>query len=1546
MLARLHFHLIWLLAWLLFQPGQTRAGLEWPEKEVLRLADDGVFVSGLGGSLALSDGWAALGAPSSNTDMGEGTGLVALFQKQGDVWERRTNVQGQSALPGDNFGRVVAMVGTLMAVGVPQKKVTLGEQAQTGPGEVQLFRRSEAGWVHEAVLHPPQGTAAGAEFGSAVCIANGRVLVGAPRAKVPNGIGELPEAGRVFLFHQVDGEWSLATELADPSPAANVNFGSSLAMEGETLLATRRVSGSFANSWRMEVYDEVSGAWGHGATLSKQGVTLGTAVALRGNRLAVGAPTQTRDTRSAGGEVWIFTRTAGVWDAGSRLVPNHAAMTSERFGWTLAWANDRLFVSSLGLASANSPPRWTVFDFAGGNAVQEISTVLPMGQSFSALTADEGTVLSASLASAQQERVQVIERVGGVWDEVAVLGEATDHNQPYLQLGADLLTEGEWVVSRGRIFRIVESSLVPHAVLNPRSEWLDTGAGFHTVALENGWLVVTAPDARVGDVIGAGKVAMYQLSETYDGPVWQFSGLLTEPEMLVHGGFGTSAVFLDGKTLAVSSPSNNDPEGRSGRVHLFEKAGSEWKHKQTLKSPAGIRNEGFGLKLQGAVGRLGISGQTRVRGLNLPVSCIHLYEPSRNGIWGLRATVAHPWLSGRVRNNVGEDWFDVADFKVNGDWMVLVGYSQNYTLSQTTLMMKSYERTSKGQWRFRQSVTVPEMPGASFFGGLRLVLRDRMAVLALPGVLLQSPQGSQGWIHAFLRLNGWWDYHDSWSGPLSFGSALQFAGAQAEELWLGSPREGSPAFPLSGAIRVHEVRLTPEMRVHEGPAGSSPLLANGAVLELGQAEVGGMAERLLRVANRGHGPLRLTDLTVDNPLFEAEWVAGAEVAVESEGLLRLRFRPAAVGGQSASLSFGSNDPEQALFEVTLNAEAMAAAQAPLLVGLPGARIMGEGESVLWRVQATGTEPLRYQWRRDGRVIAGANDRAFLMSAEIANAGNYSVEVRNGAGRVVSASLPLAVVRRWSGTRVGNEDATLSLAALARGPGLGLQWTKDDMPLPGGNARVKGAATGTLRVSEVRLEDAGRYVLNLNLGAVTMPEAVVAEVTVRERPVVMALQDVDLWVGESWQRSLSASSAPTQWIVSGLPPGILFSPQTALLSGQPREAGRFVVRVQAINEAGKSLEERFEIRVAEAAGLKGSFVGTVNPVSNSDLTGGWLKLALSKGGVMTGEVRFGPNRYRVRQSLVAIRSMNGSVKMESDGFFALDTGWLMKVGFDSATQTFEGDIRLSNNGLILPIKGVRASRHGWETQEVTQAGKHTVALLAPITATGPTGAIHGVLEVRRDGSARWAGKLGDGAAVTASTAVSLTGRLPLHLDAGAGKGRAQAWLQVGDDTLTVVNTEASLWARRQDGPPPRSHGSGFYLIGLEGRGGRYVAPSTGELLFDLTNPPERLRLGTEFGSSYAAVAPNWEQDLDAGRPDRVVVIAQDARNLKVIVNRARGIFEGSWTENGRRAVLGGVLLSGQKEAWGHALLDLPSAFAPLIKGKPQQVSGRIQIAIPE
>jgi lysophospholipase L1-like esterase len=147
---------------------------------------------------------------------------------------------------------------------------------------------------------------------------------------------------------------------------------------------------------------------------------------------------------------------------------------------------------------------------------------------------------------------------------------------------------------------------------------------------------------------------------------------------------------------------------------------------------------------------------------------------------------------------------------------------------------------------------------------------------------------------------------------------------------------------------------------------------------------------------------------------------------------------------------------------------------PAITSQPQSRTNVLGTSAGFRVTASGTAPLSYQWQFDGASVSGATGSALtLNNVQAGDAGNYTVVVTNSAGSTTSA---VAVLTVWvppsiasqpqSRTNVVGTSASFNVAASGTVP-LNYQWQRDGENIPG-------AVGPSLLLSNVQSSDAANY----------------------------------------------------------------------------------------------------------------------------------------------------------------------------------------------------------------------------------------------------------------------------------------------------------------------------------------------------------------------------------------------------------------------------------------------------------------------------------------
>jgi hypothetical protein len=133
-----------------------------------------------------------------------------------------------------------------------------------------------------------------------------------------------------------------------------------------------------------------------------------------------------------------------------------------------------------------------------------------------------------------------------------------------------------------------------------------------------------------------------------------------------------------------------------------------------------------------------------------------------------------------------------------------------------------------------------------------------------------------------------------------------------------------------------------------------------------------------------------------------------------------------------------------------------------------------GQSAFFSVDATGTNPLAYQWKKDASSIADATFSSYsIASVLVSNDGSYVVNVSNAAGNIDSSAAVLTVLSPASIsvqpsplTRIVGQDATFSVTASGTSP-LIYQWKKDSLV-------ILDATFSSYIIGSVITSDAGSY----------------------------------------------------------------------------------------------------------------------------------------------------------------------------------------------------------------------------------------------------------------------------------------------------------------------------------------------------------------------------------------------------------------------------------------------------------------------------------------
>lgn len=319
----------------------------------------------------------------------------------------------------------------------------------------------------------------------------------------------------------------------------------------------------------------------------------GSAIALYGDTLAVGAPDSTAMPGHQNGLVFIYQRVGGWWTYIAELVASDiddGFQSDLHFGRALALDADTLAVGAPEARdpeSGNSAGAVYIFQ-RRGNIWEESSILRATDPTAEARFGEQLALRGGVLAVSGGQAVYVFERQGDAWVEQARLtGEGLGERDRFgdsLAIGGDYLAVGA-IMHDPEIQRYTSSAV--YLFHQSGGQWLletklapnaQDGPGFGTsLALDGETLVTGSGDDAAG--FAAGAIHIYE-----NGPDgWQQQAKLVpaDASFSYFTSFGSS-VALEGDLLVVGAAGDSSQGMWSGSAYLFRKQGESWIDVQKL----------------------------------------------------------------------------------------------------------------------------------------------------------------------------------------------------------------------------------------------------------------------------------------------------------------------------------------------------------------------------------------------------------------------------------------------------------------------------------------------------------------------------------------------------------------------------------------------------------------------------------------------------------------------------------------------------------------------------------------------------------------------------------------------------------------------------------------------------------------------------------------------------------------------------------------------------------------------------------------------------
>jgi hypothetical protein len=609
-------------------------------------------------------------------------------------------------------------------------------------------------------------------FGTAVDIDGDIAVVGVPQ----DDVGDFFHAGSVYVYRRTLGVWSLEQKLVAPVAKINQRFGTAVALDGTTLAigAVGEGDGAINFSGAVFVFDRTDGEWSLTQKLAASAPALnellGMSVDLVGDVLVAGAPNATVSGVTNAGAIDVFLRTDGAWAHSQRVeapMPISEAQMGKRVVLTSTWLAASLWNDT------PSGSRVAVFEVQQGLwgnmqtlGASDGASSNGFGISLSAF--GDRLAVGASGTASNVGAAYIFDRTGVTWTETAKLVGSGTPDARFgrgLALMSNRLLVGEPdPATNGRVIPF-ELTLGTWTALPPVTRNTgEVGDQYGTVlAIDGDTAIVGVPTGEVAGVVGDTGVATI-VDWTDAAPVFGQEFDTGFPSAA--GRLGES-VDIAADIAVVGAPEEVSRLGYfdSGAAYVYQRSGAAWNLLQRLSLESEKDTERFGHAVAIDGDWLAISEPDSDEfGLH-GSGVVHLYQLS-NGLYAHVTDIlpADPNIS---------YYFGTA-LALNAGVLVVGAPSAGV----------AYVFEASAGWGQTAKLQAP-VPAASAWFGRAIDVSSETIVIGATG----EEGGTPGGVHVFERNAAAWEWITTLEGSTvehdAFGYTVKLVG---DELIIGAPQ--------------------------------------------------------------------------------------------------------------------------------------------------------------------------------------------------------------------------------------------------------------------------------------------------------------------------------------------------------------------------------------------------------------------------------------------------------------------------------------------------------------------------------------------------------------------------------------------------------------------------------------------------------------------------------------------------------------------------------------------------------------------------------------
>jgi hypothetical protein len=322
----------------------VNSGGDW--KGVARLASGSSQTILFGTSVATGGDVVAVGTPDDQN--GSANGVVFVFVKPVEGWRGELTPTATLTLP----AVVNNLLGTSVAVSEDGTTVVAGGPGEGGSSGAYVFVEPAGGWVNMTEPTATLTSSSGVKVGNSVAMSGNTIVAGS--------VG-LDKLGAAYVFVEPAGGWASTTQpnatLTASDESSVDGFATSVAISENTVVVGAPYHGNAGAPGAAYVFARPQTGWTNMTQTAELSVptppgnklVLGYAVAVEGNVVLAGAPTDSIGKNNEQGAVFGYVEPARGWansvsPSGSVTASPDEAM--ERFGASIAVSGNNFVVGA------------------------------------------------------------------------------------------------------------------------------------------------------------------------------------------------------------------------------------------------------------------------------------------------------------------------------------------------------------------------------------------------------------------------------------------------------------------------------------------------------------------------------------------------------------------------------------------------------------------------------------------------------------------------------------------------------------------------------------------------------------------------------------------------------------------------------------------------------------------------------------------------------------------------------------------------------------------------------------------------------------------------------------------------------------------------------------------------------------------------------------------------------------------------------------------------------------------------------------------------